>query len=175
MRSDDFFGSYDPRAILGRPIDFAFLDGMHLLECLLRDFIHTEGACHHRSVVVLHDCVPLDLHMAGRAWGDATRRALSVHPDWWTGDVWKMLPVVRQYRPDLTVEVFNAPPTGLVVIRGLDPSSRVLADHQKQIVEQFCNPRDESALFEDFLSSLEINDTSRLTEMLSQAPDSEHA
>jgi hypothetical protein len=174
MRSDEFFKSYDPRAILGGPIDFAFLDGMHLLECLVRDFIHTERACHSRSVVVLHDCIPIDLHMAGRAWGDMTRRALSVHPDWWTGDVWKILPVLRRYRPDLTVQVFNAPPTGLVVVRGLDPNSPVLAEHQEQIFEQFCKPKDESALFEEFLSDLEIHDTGRLSEMLYQLPVSEH-
>jgi hypothetical protein len=172
MRSDEFFGSYDPRAILGRPIDFAFLDGMHLLECLLRDFIHTEKVCHSRSVVVLHDCIPLDLHMAGRAWNDMKRRALSVHPEWWTGDVWKIFAVFRRYRPDLTVEVFDAPPTGLVVIRGIDPSSPVLADHQKQIIDLFGNSNGESALFEDFLSNLEIKPTSRLAEMLPMFADS---
>jgi hypothetical protein len=170
MRSDEFFKSYDPRAVLGRPIDFAFLDGMHLLECLLRDFINTERACHGRSVVALHDCVPVDLHMAGRAWGDMKRRALSAHPTWWTGDVWKIFPVFRRYRPDLTVEVLNAPPTGLVLIRGLDPNSHVLADQENQILEQFVNPADEAGLYEEFLSGLEINETSNLNEMLFKLP-----
>jgi hypothetical protein len=110
--------------------------------------------------------------MAGRAWNDMKRRALSVHPEWWTGDVWKIFAVFRRYRPDLTVEVFDAPPTGLVVIRGIDPSSPVLADHQKQIVDLFGNSNDESALFEDFLSNLEINPTSKLAEMLSMFGDS---
>lgn len=172
MRSDEFFKSYDPRAILGRPIDFAFLDGMHLIECLLRDFIHTERACHGRSMVALHDCVPVDLHMAGRAWGDMTRRALSVHPTWWTGDVWKILPILWQYRPDLTVEVLNAPPTGLVLVRGLDPSSRVLADQESRILEQFKNPADEAGMYKGFLSALEIRETSQLNEMLYKLPQS---
>jgi hypothetical protein len=163
MSSDKFFKSYDPRAILGAPIDLAFLDGMHLIECLLRDFIHTESVCHKQSVIILHDCVPLDLHMATRNMNDLKRRNLSAHPYWWTGDVWKMLPILWRYRPDLKIEVFNAQPTGLAVIRGLDSESRVLADHYDEIVQEFRNPADESALFGRFLSSLEMKDTARLT------------
>jgi hypothetical protein len=163
MSSDKFFKSYDPRAILGAPIDFAFLDGMHLIEYLLRDFIQTERACHARSVIVLHDCVPLDLHMATRNMNDLKERKLSAHPYWWTGDVWKMLPVLWRFRPDLKIEVFNAQPTGLAVICGMDSNSRVLADHYDEIVAEFRNPSDESTLFEAFLSSLEIRDTARLT------------
>ena len=172
MRSDEFFKSYDPRAILGRPIDFAFLDGMHLIEFLLRDFIQTERACHPQSVIALHDCVPLDLHMAGRDWGNMERRALSVHPNWWTGDVWKILLVLRRYRPDLTVEVLNAPPTGLVMIRGLDPESRVLIDKESGILEEFVHPSDERKLFNDYLSGFEIHETSKLSELIYKVPPS---
>ena len=173
MRSDQFFKSYDPRAILGKPIDFAFLDGMHLLECLLRDFIHTERGCHSRSIIALHDCVPLDLYMAGRTVGDMKRRALSVHPTWWTGDVWKILLIFRQYRPDLTVEVLNAPPTGLVLVRGLDPNSGVLADHENEIIDRFRDPADERGLFDRFLSSLEPIDTRRLDEIIYKLPQTQ--
>lgn len=161
MPSDKFFETHDPRMILGRAIDLAFLDGLHLFEALLRDFIHTERVCHQNSVIILHDCVPLDLHMTRRDQEDIERRRLSSRP-WWTGDVWKMLPVLWQYRPELKVEVFNAPPTGLVVIRGLDPNSRTLATLGKEIIEKFRNPTDESALFVEFLSTLEIKDTNEL-------------
>lgn len=167
MRSDTFFASHNPRAIFGSPIDFAFLDGMHLVECLLRDFMHTEKFCHKQSLITLHDCVPLDFHMAGRDMNDMKRRDMSAHRDWWTGDVWKLLPILREYRPDLKVDIFNAPPTGLVLVRGLDPSSRVLEEHHDEIVSRFRSPADEYSLFVDFLTNLQWKDTTRLTEILS--------
>ena len=43
--SDEFFRSNRASAILGRPLDMAFLDGMHLFEYLLRDFSNTERCC----------------------------------------------------------------------------------------------------------------------------------
>jgi hypothetical protein len=162
MTSDRFFELYAPRSILGGPIDLAFLDGMHVLEGVLEDFIYTERACHKQSVVLVHDCVPLDYHMTRRDQHDPKRRNLSVHPDWWTGDVWKLLPVLKEYRPDLKIEVFNAPPTGLVVIRQLDPNSGVLAEHRDEIVEKFRYPTDEFALFAEYQSSLEVIDTAGL-------------
>jgi hypothetical protein len=66
MRSDDFFATVNPVAVLGRHIDLAFLDGMHHSEFLLRDFLNVERFCHSDSLVVLHDCLPLDLVMAER-------------------------------------------------------------------------------------------------------------
>src|SRR5687768_9949099 len=43
--SDAFFRSFDPIGILGDKIELAFLDGMHLYEFLLRDFMNTERYC----------------------------------------------------------------------------------------------------------------------------------
>ena len=43
--SDEFFARQDPTMVLGRPVALAFLDGMHLCEFLLRDFINTEKHC----------------------------------------------------------------------------------------------------------------------------------
>jgi len=169
MTSDEFFAAWDPGEVLKGPIDLAFLDGMHQVECLLRDFIHTEKACHKGSTILLHDCVPLDLQMAGREETDLGRRALSVHPEWWAGDVWKMLPILRKYRPELNVTIFNAPPTGMVLIRGLDPNSSTLTDHYFEIIGRFCEAADEFVLFEDQISKLEMTDTSKLAEVLDGA------
>src|ERR1700753_4048048 len=43
--SDSFFERFDPGRLFGAPVDFAFLDGMHRCEYLLRDFAHTERHC----------------------------------------------------------------------------------------------------------------------------------
>jgi len=135
--SDDFFRDHDVRSIFPHGSDFAFLDGMHLFEFLFRDFTNTEKACHQRSLIALHDCLPLNARMAGRQvalgkegepWWDA-----------WTGDVWKMIPVLKKYRPDLRVLFVDAPPTGLVLINNVDPKSSVLDNNYFSIVDEFSN------------------------------------
>lgn len=148
MTSDDFFATENAPALLGRPVDMAFLDGMHRFEYLLRDFIGAEAACHPRSLILLHDCVPSNTRMALRqprpgdsSEGDAAH--------WWTGDVWKLLPILREYRPDLRLHVLDCPPTGLVAITRLEPASTVLADRYYEIVDQHAA----SVLDEDRLRS----------------------
>ena len=133
MGSDEFFASYDPVALLRGRIDIAFLDGMHLFEFLLRDFINVERSCRRNSIVLLHDCIPSDVYMAER---DRTteRHKLGAHPGWWTGDVWKAAVALRKYRPDLVIHGFDARPTGLVAVTNLDPASSVLADRYFEIV-----------------------------------------
>jgi predicted O-methyltransferase YrrM len=127
MTSDAFFATHDPRRLLGGPVDLAFLDGMHNYEYLLRDFINTERVCRPGSVIVLHDCLPTDAHVARREGGDQHLRAFSAHPEWWAGDVWKTTAILRRARPDLTMHAFGVPPTGLVLVTGLDPASYELA------------------------------------------------
>jgi len=166
MSSDSFFASYDPVALLGGPIDLAFLDGMHLFEFLLRDFMHTERACHAGSVVVLHDCVPLDAFMATRSVDDQETRSLSRHPLWWTGDVWKLVPILRHYRRDLTVTLFDSPPTGLVLVTGLDPTNRVLSEHYAAILAPKPDSAWQNASIGSYLASVVLKPTSELLDHL---------
>ncbi|WP_156688298.1 class I SAM-dependent methyltransferase [Mycobacterium sp. Marseille-P9652] len=136
MTSDDFFATEDAPALLGRPVDMAFLDGLHRFEYLLRDFIGAEAACHPRSLILLHDCVPANTRMASRQprAGDPSEGDTA---HWWTGDVWKLLPILREYRPDLRLHVLDCPPTCLVAVTRLDPESSVLADCYYEIVDQY--------------------------------------
>ncbi len=133
MTSDAFFAEYDPAALLGGPIDLAFLDGMHLWEFLLRDFLHTERFCRRNSVVLLHDCIPSDVYMAERDT-DSPRLKLGRHRGWWTGDVWKTVVALRRHRPDLAIHAFDAHPTGLIAVTNLDPFSTLLPDRYFEIV-----------------------------------------
>lgn len=136
MTSDDFFRRYSPTALFGSTIDLAFLDGMHRFEFLLRDFMNTEKHCRRNSVVVMHDCLPGDALITARDMGDPRREA-SRHPDFWAGDVWKLVPILRQYRPDLKILLTDAAPTGLVFVTNLDPSSDVLERNYFEIMETF--------------------------------------
>ena len=132
--SDAFFAAHDLTALLGAPVELAFLDGMHALGFLLRDFINAERHCAPGSTIVLHDCLPRDVAMTGgpeRCDGAARYRG------YWTGDVWKMVPLLRALRPELTLTCLDAPPTGLVACTGLDPASRVLSDAYEAILAEW--------------------------------------
>ncbi len=126
MESDRFFESYDAKTLLGGEVDIAFLDGMHLYEYLVRDFINTEKFCKKKSVIFIHDCLPPDAFVARRNAADRQLETQSAHPEWWAGDVWKALLILRQARPELRIIAFDAAPTGLVAVTNLDPCSDVL-------------------------------------------------
>ncbi|SIR16370.1 MULTISPECIES: class I SAM-dependent methyltransferase [Acidiphilium] len=132
--SDAFFATEDPVTTLGGPIDLAFLDGMHHFEFLLRDFANTERVCHPGSAIVLHDCLPIDPRIAHRDQSEDLR-VDAVVPGWWAGDVWKVPVLLKRFRPDLTMIAFDAPPTGLIVITGLDPANRSLNEHYQTMVD----------------------------------------
>jgi len=131
--SDDFFASRDPLAILGAPIDMAFLDGMHHCEFLLRDFMNTEKYCTSNSIILLHDCLPVEVGMAVR---DPMKAQVSAphHAGWWTGDVWRTALALKRLRPELQISAFDAPGTGLIAVTNLDPGSITLARGYDAIV-----------------------------------------
>ena len=135
--SDDFFAHYNLNAFLPGGVDLAFLDGLHHFEALLKDFINTERYCRSSgSVILLHDCLPLNVRMAEREFRfDETEDGDTRHA--WTGDVWKLLPILRKYRPDLQCLVFDCGPTGLAACSGLNPYSSILSDNYDKIIEEF--------------------------------------
>ncbi|MDR3403928.1 MAG: class I SAM-dependent methyltransferase, partial [Chthoniobacter sp.] len=156
MPSDQFFRKFSPAELLGGTIDLAFLDGMHLYEFLLRDFYNTEKYCRKNSVIMLHDCVPSDRYMAARDEADVDQRKQSVNSGWWTGDVWKVLPILKKYRPELRIYAVNTPPTGLILVTNLDPASKVLEEAYFQILDEFRAGSPDEPVFEDYLSDLKL-------------------
>jgi hypothetical protein len=59
--SDAFFERADAQAQLGgRPLDLAFIDGMHHFEFALRDFMHLERLSARGATILIHDCFPHD-------------------------------------------------------------------------------------------------------------------
>ena len=162
MTSDDFFARHDPTRLLGHAIDLAFIDGLHLVENVLRDFINVERHCGPESMIVIHDCVPLDRYMACRDQNDTASRNRSRHPAFWTGDVWKILPILARFRPDLEIRVFNAPPTGMALVRRLDPANRTLAADYARIIAEYHQPAEEARLFRSEIGGLRLTDTGEL-------------
>lgn len=108
--SSDAFFAHQAEALLQPAPELAFIDGMHLFEFALRDLLHSEARMAPWGLIVIDDiypCHPVQAHRRRRSGS-------------WTGDVWKLLPILRQFRPDLTLLCLNAHTTGLLLIAGLD-------------------------------------------------------
>ena len=128
MTSDAFFDQIDLVSLLnGQPLDMAFINGLHLFDFALRDFINIERYCHQNSFVFFHDTYPLEPTIT-------FRERLT---DFYIGDVWKILPCLKKYRPDLQINTIMTRPSGLTVVRNLDPDNRVLVDNLKEIYDEF--------------------------------------
>jgi hypothetical protein len=105
----------------------SFIDGMHKFEFALRDFANLERNSAPGSTILIHDCNP------------PTRESATPKQETflWAGDVWKLIICLGKERPDLDISVVDVAPTGLAIIRSLDPSSTVLFDRQQQIIETY--------------------------------------
>ncbi len=125
--SDEFFARHDLKAELGgRPLAMAFIDGMHHFEFALRDFLNLERYCNPGSLIFVHDCYPIDERSAAREQTTA----------FWSGDVWRLIVLLKRHRPDLSIHTLGVPPTGLGLITRLDPGSTRLAGSLAALVEE---------------------------------------
>jgi hypothetical protein len=126
--SDDFFASGKLMGILaGRSLNLAFIDGLHVYEQSLRDFINVERFCGPRSVVLFHDTLPLD---------EPTQRPAR-QKGFYTGDIWKTVLCLKHFRPELEIITIAAPWSGLTMVTGLDPLSNVLSENYAAAVSRF--------------------------------------
>lgn len=128
--SDDFFAresaiAHFPEGI----VDFTFIDGMHLFEFALRDFLNTERLSSAHSVIVFDDMLPRSAPEAARA-----RHTMA-----WTGDVYKVALALERYRPDLVVVPVDTTPTGMLLVLGADPASTVLTDRYEEILAEYAH------------------------------------
>ena len=119
----------DPLNLLGGDprLELAFIDGMHQFEFALRDFANLERFCTRDSTILIDDCYPLNRETAERE-----RRR-----DFWSGDIWRLILLLKKYRPDLAIHIVATPPTGLAVVRRLDPDSRFLREHHERLCREF--------------------------------------
>lgn len=111
MTSDAFFeGSY-----LTEPIDLAFIDGSHLFEDAMRDFVNVLKRMRPGGVIVFDDVLPYNQEIANR----------KQPPGDWTGDVWKCFYALqtmysRGYINSLPLLV-DTWPTGTMVLLDVEP------------------------------------------------------
>lgn len=112
MTSDDFFTYADVGSELGA-LDLAYIDGMHRIENVVKDFLHVERHAHAASVVLIDDVFPVHPLQAQRERETA----------FWTGDVWKIMPLLRGARPDLLLLPIDTWPSGMLLVTCLDPGN----------------------------------------------------
>ena len=123
MTSDEYFEHTGPIPDL----DLAFIDGMHNFDFALRDFNNLESRAHKETVILIHDVLPMNEETSGRAQQGGH----------WTGDVWRLMLILRTFRPDLNIDIVDVPPSGLGIVSGLDPNSPILEDCYDNLVERF--------------------------------------
>jgi Methyltransferase domain len=128
LTSNEFFSRYDLPSLIGTAhFSLAFVDGLHLFEQALMDFINLERWSGRGSLILFHDSIPLDAKTSGR----------KQETMFYSGDVWKLLLCLHRYRPDLRIATIRTAPSGLSMIGNLDSGSRVLPSHLDLIVTRF--------------------------------------
>lgn len=126
MTSDQFFSEHRP--ILDTlSLDIVYLDGSHLFEDTLRDFMNVERYANRNTVVVFDDVLPYNAGIGMRAQP----------PGDWCGDVWKIPTILEAIRPDLNKLLVDAWPVGAYVVWNLDPANTFLEERYDEILEDF--------------------------------------
>jgi predicted O-methyltransferase YrrM len=126
--SDEFFDRQTPQSALNsQTLDFAFIDGMHQFEYVLRDFCSIEAWASHGTVVAMHDVLPILPVVATR----------ERQTKFWVGDTWKALWILLEHRPDLTISVIPTAPSGIAIIRGFSTHRAFTDDQLDAALEKF--------------------------------------
>ncbi|KJV08752.1 hypothetical protein VZ95_15735 [Elstera litoralis] len=128
MTSAAFLAAPPPESgLVETGFDLAFIDGDHSFASVLGDFIALERFAAPGAVLLLHDMIPITEAAA----------APDRETAFYTGDGWKIIPCLRALRPDVRIYTIPTAPTGLTLVTGLDPQSRVLAERRDVILAAY--------------------------------------
>lgn len=146
LSSDDFFKTYDLfKELNNNYFDLAFVDGMHLFEFALRDFINLEKYSHSKSFIIFDDVKPRNQKESQRKQTGGA----------WTGDVWKIYLCLKKYRPDLKLVLVDTKPTGTLVVTNLNKNNDILIKNYNSILNEFLNNFDDfptNNYFKEFIT-----------------------
>lgn len=92
------------------PVDLAFIDGMHLAEYAIRDWLNIQKLMRPGGVIVFDDVLPYNAAIASRVQP----------PGDWTGDVWRCFYILQDMFAQVPylVDTF---PTGTMVLLNVEP------------------------------------------------------
>ena len=94
ITSDVFFKKLAENEIKNRKFDLIFIDGLHLFEQVLKDFINSVNHINTGGVIVIDDTVPIDEFSALPSQKDCYRLRIESgrHNDGsWQGDVYELI------------------------------------------------------------------------------------
>lgn len=127
LTSDNFFLTQNVQQVFGvSTIDLAFIDGLHTFDQALKDFINIERHSSTKTVALFHDVFPLLPKSAQR------ERCTQ----FWLGDTWKVIWILKKYRPDLRILTLPTGPSGLGVVTNLDRKDTILQEGVDRIIEE---------------------------------------
>jgi len=126
MTSDEFFDRSQD-GLKETPPNLILLDGTHLFECALRDFMNVERRAAPGALVVIDGVFPNHSVQALRERQSAV----------WMGDVWRMIPCLKGERPDLFLLPLDTSPGGLLLVAGLNPANRILWQRYNGLFQRY--------------------------------------
>ena len=93
---------------------------MHLFEFALKDFINLAKISSKKSLFLFHDVLPWTYEMATRDYksvpiGEA-----------WTGDIWKLIPILMDIGMEDNIRVITSAPSGLLAI--FNPDKKIVSN-----------------------------------------------
>lgn len=163
LTSDEFFSKTDDSSSHPK-LDMCFIDGMHEYHQVVRDTLNCARYCHLGSVILLHDVMAPDQKST-----NPTRKT-----QFWPGDVYKTLPFLYRFFPEVRISIIRAAPTGLAVITSPSSlanspvASTILSGDEQQLAEFDSLTLDE--YFRSWLPQFRIfDDVSPSTEIVKKA------
>jgi tetratricopeptide (TPR) repeat protein len=129
--SDSFFENR-LSFLSGLKCQLAFIDGMHLFEYALRDFINLAKISSEKSLFLFHDPIPWTFEMTTRNYKDLPRGAA------WTGDIWKLVHIFIDVGMKDNVKLLSSDPSGLLAV--LNPDKKfvyMLENNYDQICSEW--------------------------------------
>ncbi|RMH81579.1 MAG: hypothetical protein D6683_04105 [Actinomyces sp.] len=112
-RSDDAAGALHD-LLKRRRAQFAFVDGLHLADQVIRDIAMLRTFTGRDAIFALHDVIPIQ--------GGMSRLPPRRRDQAWTGDVWRVVPTLAAMGVDVVVD--PVPPSGLAIFRRPDTFDR---------------------------------------------------
>jgi hypothetical protein len=97
-------------------------------------------------------------------------RVDQAYKNMWTGDVWKLVPILHRWRPDLEIRCLDCPPTGLVLCTNLDPASTVLADAYNKILAEWDEAVPDQQRYERWRASVNVESAAEFLNRLAADP-----
>ena len=118
-KSDHFFNR--PLINLsGLKCELGFIDGMHLFEYALRDFINLAKISTSKSVFLFHDPMPWTFEMATRDYKAIPENAA------WVGDIWKLISIFIEFGMKDYISVLTSAPSGLLAV--VNPEKQLISN-----------------------------------------------